>query len=234
MKKVLQKTEEWKLINYLMNIKFYSYFYTLILLSQILNLNADENSDIKTDILFLKIQELESEIAELRNNIESQNYLIEKLMQESVDSSINSDASDALSLSSDIRFAGIEDPESKDQIYTAAIEALESQNFDQAYTLFKYFVESFNDEEKTPLAFFWLAEISFIKDDLDISRDLFLELINSYPNHYRIPLAHKKLGDIYLKSNDTQSAKDKYNFVVREYPNNTASSLALQLLKNME
>ena len=63
---------------------------------------------------------------------------------------------------------------------------------------------------------------------------LFLELINSYPNHYRVPLAHKKLGDIYLKSNDVQNAKDKYNFVVREYPNNTASSLALQLLKNME
>ena len=38
----------------------------------------------------------------------------------------------------------------------------------------------------------------------------------------------------YLKNNDTNAAKDKYNFVVREYPNNTASSLALQLLKNME
>jgi uncharacterized coiled-coil protein SlyX len=30
---------------------------------------------------FLKIQELESEIAELRNKIESQNYLIEKLIK---------------------------------------------------------------------------------------------------------------------------------------------------------
>ena len=58
--------------------------------------------------------------------------------------------------------------------------------------------------------------------------------ISSYPDHYRIPLAHKKLGDIYLKSNDIKNAKDKYNYVVREYPNNTASSLALQLLKNME
>ena len=29
-------------------------------------------------------------------------------------------------------------------------------------------------------------------------------------------------------------AKEKYNFVVREFPDNTASSLALQLLKNME
>jgi outer membrane protein assembly factor BamD (BamD/ComL family) len=47
-------------------------------------------------------------------------------------------------------------------------------------------------------------------------------------------LSHKKIGDIYLQSDDMKSAKDKYNFVVREYPNNTASSLALQLLKNME
>jgi Uncharacterized protein conserved in bacteria len=61
-----------------------------------------------------------------------------------------------------------------------------------------------------------------------------MELIIFYPDHYRIPLAHKKIGDLYLKNNDTNAAKDKYNFVVREYPNNTASSLALQLLKNME
>ena len=40
---------------------------------------ADDNDSIKTDILFLKIQELETEIAELRNKIESQNYLIESL-----------------------------------------------------------------------------------------------------------------------------------------------------------
>ena len=217
-----------------MNSKYYSYIFTLILISQIFNLSADENVDVKTDILFLKIQELESEIAELRNNIESQNYLIEKLIQESSDSNVNSNTSEDLNVSSDIRFAGIEDPESKDQVYSAAIEALENQNFDQALTLFRYFVESFSDEEKTPLSFFWLAEISFINDDLENSSDLFLELINSYPNHYRVPLAHKKLGDIYLKSNDIQNAKDKYNFVVREYPNNTASSLALQLLKNME
>ena len=61
-----------------------------------------------------------------------------------------------------------------------------------------------------------------------------MELISSYPNHYRVPLAHKKIGDIFLRSNEIENAKNKYNFVVREYPNNTASSLALQLLKNME
>jgi TolA-binding protein len=73
-----------------------------------------------------------------------------------------------------------------------------------------------------------------INNNLNQSEDYFMELISSYPNHYRIPLAHKKIGDIYLKNDDKNAAKSKYNFVVREYPNNTASSLALQLLKNME
>ena len=43
--------------------------------------SQDDNS--ASDILFLKIQELEIEIAELRNQVESQNHLIEKLLQES-------------------------------------------------------------------------------------------------------------------------------------------------------
>ena len=137
-------------------------------------------------------------------------------------------------MNADIRFAGIEDPNSKDQIYNAAIEALEDQNFDKSFNLFNYFVESFSDEEKTPLSYFWLGEISLIKNDLENAMAFFMELISSYPNHYRVPLSHKKIGDIYLQSDDMKSAKDKYNFVVREYPNNTASSLALQLLKNME
>ena len=96
-------------------------------------------------------------------------------------------------------------------------------------------LKALSDDEKIPLSYFWLGEISFIKNDLENSKIFFfIELISLNPSHYRVPLSHKKLGDIYLKSNDVESAKEKYNYVVREYPNNTASSLALQILKNME
>ena len=44
----------------------------------------------------------------------------------------------------------------------------------------------------------------------------------------------KKIGDIYMKKGEANMASNKYNFVIRQYPNNTASSLALQILKNME
>ena len=210
------------------------FFVSLFLILPVLF--AEDNDSIKTDILFLKIQELETEIAELRNKIESQNYLIEKLINESLsDTSDNqSKNADELILSQDIKLIGVDDPKSKDQVFNSAIAALEDQKYDISYELFNYFVESFEDEEKNPLSHFWLGEISLIENDLSKSKDHFMELISSYPNHYRVPLAHKKIGDIYLKSNDVQSAKDKYNFVVREYPNNSASSLALQLLKNME
>ena len=40
-----------------------------------------------------------------------------------------------LALNADIRFKGIEDPKSKDQVYNVAIEALEIQDFEKAFSL---------------------------------------------------------------------------------------------------
>jgi tol-pal system protein YbgF len=195
--------------------------------------SQDDNS--ASDILFLKIQELEIEIAELRNQVESQNHLIEKLLQESSEESDKgSNIIKDISADNAIRFKGVSDIKSKEDVYSAATKYLENQNYDDAFKLFKFFTETFVDEQKTPLAFFWLGEISFINNDIEKSKGYFLDLVSSYPDHYRVPLAHKKIGDIYLKNNDVEMAIDRYNYVIREYPNNAASSQALQLLKNME
>jgi len=203
-----------------------------------LNVFSQENENAQVDLLFLKIQELELEIAELRNIIESQDYLIQKLIKESVSSneaiSTNETNLSELPLDNNVKFSGIDDTKSKEEIYTAAIKSLEKQDLERASILFKYFVENFNDDEKSPLSYFWLGEIALIENNLDISNSYFLELVSIYPSHYRTPLAHKKIGDIFLKMNELDKAKDKYNYVIREYPNDTASSLALQLLKNME
>ena len=195
--------------------------------------SQDDNS--ASDILFLKIQELEIEIAELRNQVESQNHLIEKLLKESSEESDKgSTIIKDISADNAIRFKGVSDIKSKEDVYSAATKYLENQNYDDAFKLFKFFTETFVDEQKTPLAFFWLGEISLINNDIEKSKGYFLDLVSSYPDHYRVPLAHKKIGDIYLKNNDVEMAIDRYNYVIREYPNNAASSQALQLLKNME
>ncbi|MDA8541380.1 tetratricopeptide repeat protein [Gammaproteobacteria bacterium] len=215
------------------NYLIFSFLFTISL-----NSFSQESDRVEVDILFLKIQELEIEIADLRNKLESQDYLIQKLIQESVKSEDDAiaDTSDLGDFSSNntIRFAGVDDAKSKEEVYKTAIKALGDQDFVRASSLFGYFVENFSDDEKLPLSYFWLGEIAYIQEDYQSSNKYFLELITLYPDHYRIPLAHKKIGDIFLKNNEFDKAKDKYNFVIREYPNNTASSLALQLLKNME
>ena len=215
------------------NFLIFSFFFVFSL-----NSFSQENDNVEVDLLFLKIQQLEIEIADLINKLESQDYLIQKLIQESVQEEdiAGSDSSDFNNLNSTnaIRFSGVDDAKSKEEVYKAAINALGEQDFVKASSLFKYFVESFLDQEKLPLSYFWLGEIAYIQEDYQSSNEYFLELITLYPDHYRIPLAHKKIGDIFLKNNEFDKAKDKYNFVIREYPNNTASSLALQLLKNME
>ena len=140
-----------------------------------------EDDNVEVDLLFLKIQELESEIAELRNIVESQNYLIQKLIQESVEN-LESDQ-DTSSLASDntVRFAGINDSRSKEEVYTTAIQSLQDQDFEKASSLFTFFVDNFQDEEKLPLSIFWLGEIALLQNNLESSQEYFLELVNLYP-----------------------------------------------------
>ena len=207
--------------------------FLFVLIFSVFSVQAEDSDTLPADILFLKIQELEVEIADLRNKVESQSYLIKKLIDESV---INDeeDSLDTLPINGNLRFKGMEDIKSKEDVFEGAVQALENQDLEKAFSLFSYFIENFNDNDKKAISYFWLAEISIIQNNLDASQNYFMELILSFPNHYRVPLAHKKMGDIFLKKNDLIKAKEKYNFVVREYPNDTASSLALQLLKNME
>ena len=189
-----------------------------------------------SDILFLKVQELEGEISALRSELESQAYLIDKLLSENETlPSIKTQVNPETSISENtFRFKGINDSQSIDEVYAQAISELNDKNFIEAKKSFAYLATNFNDAEKIPLSLFWLGEISLLDSNLGESEEFFQNLAANYPDHWRTPLAHKKMGDILMMSNETEAAKIKYQFVVQTYPSNAASSLALQLLENME
>jgi TolA-binding protein len=189
-----------------------------------------------SDILFLKIQELEGELASLRSELESQAYLIEKLLNEEPNQlDINITAETEInSKISTFRFEGINDSKSIDEVYDQAIFELNDKDFQAAKKSFNYLANNFSDDEKIPLSLFWLGEISLLESSLEESEKFFQRLASDFPDHWRTPLAHKKIGDILMMSGALDAAKIKYQFVVQTYPENTASSLALQLLENME
>ena len=190
----------------------------------------------ESDILFLKIQELEQEIAELRNELETQAYLLEKLLNELESLEDESEVeSKEQTVDEDIfRFEGINDSQSIDEVYDSAINALENDDLENAKRLLDFFLINFPDAERIPLVLFWLGEISFINGDIDDSFIYFLELVSNHEDHWRAPQSHKRLGDIYLTKDDIDNAKAKYNFVLKNYPNNSVSSIVLQILENME
>ena len=197
---------------------------------------SQDFENTESDILFLKIQELEQEIAELRNELETQAYLLEKLLNEL--ESIGDESEAGLTeeiVDEDIfRFEGINDSQSIDEVYDSAINALENDDLENAKRLLDFFLINFPDAERIPLVLFWLGEISFINGDIDDSFIYFLELVSNHEDHWRAPQSHKRLGDIYLSKDDLDNAKAKYNFVLKNYPNNSVSSIVLQILENME
>ena len=209
-------------------------FFFAVLLSTPLFIESQEVD--AGDILFLKVQELEGEIAALRSELESQAYLIDKLLNEN-QSKVeinNTPDTQAQVAENSFRFEGINDGQSIDEVYEQAISQLNDKNFEDAKKSFVYLADNFSDDEKIPLSLFWLGEISLLESNLEQSETFFQLLAVNHPEHWRTPLAHKKIGDILMMSGESGAAKIKYQFVVQTYPNNAASSLALQLLENME
>ena len=209
-------------------------FFFAVLLSTPLFIESQEVD--AGDILFLKVQELEGEISALRSELESQAYLIDKLLNEN-QSKVeinNTPDTQAQVAENSFRFEGINDGQSIDEVYEQAISQLNDKNFEDAKKSFVYLADNFSDDEKIPLSLFWLGEISLLESNLEQSETFFQLLAVNHPEHWRTPLAHKKIGDILMMSGEPSAAKIKYQFVVQTYPNNAASSLALQLLENME
>jgi len=188
------------------------------------------------DILFLKVQELEGEISALRSEMEAQAYLIDKLLSEKQSKAVESNTlENEMSASENtFRFQGINDGQSIEEVYEKAISELNDKNFIDARKSFSYLANNFTDDEKIPLSLFWLGEISLLESNLVESENFFQLLATNHPEHWRTPLAHKKIGDILMMSGEPDAAKIKYQFVAQTYPSNAASSLALQLLENME
>ena len=199
-------------------------------------LSLDSQEVDASDILFLKIQELEGELASLRSELESQAYLIEKLLNEEFNQGENQnpEIDDADAEINSFRFEGINDSKSIDEVYDQAISDLNNKDFQAAKSSFNYLTNNFNDDEKIPLSLFWLGEISLLESSLEESENFFQRLASDFPDHWRTPLAHKKIGDIFMMSGELSAAKIKYQYVVQTFPDKTASSLALQLLENME
>jgi len=138
-----------------------------ILVISLHSFSQEKDDNIVVDLLFLKIQELEIEIADLRNRLESQDFLIQKLIQESVQETENADKDninlDDFSSNNTIKFSGVDDTKSKEEVYKLAIKALGDQDFVKASSLLSILLKPFQIKKSFHYLIFGLEKLHIFK-----------------------------------------------------------------------
>ena len=125
----------------LARINFFCFFIFTFSASLIFSQDAELDSTLsqesfQVDILFLKIQELESQIERLTDKVEAQDFLIDKLIQESSPDLDNNELD--INTNSSIRFKGLNDARSLEEVFDSAMLQLkENGNHEDALILFQ-------------------------------------------------------------------------------------------------
>ena len=202
-----------------------------------INILAQENSDKEFIELYLKIQNLEKEIATLRNEIEiiqtQLDFYQEKNLQKinEIDSKLISLMSiDDLQKSEAI-------VERDDQIlnsYDQAILLIRKGQLNEALSALNAFVQTNNDSDDTPLAYFWMGEINLTNGNLAGATQNFNTLVGLYPTHWKVPLAKFKLGTIYSEQGNNERAVALFESVIKEYPDSSAAKASAETLSSLE
>jgi TolA-binding protein len=212
-----------------------NFFIPFILFSALLSVRADDDEFIE---LYLKIQELEQEIAVMRNQIEILNTK-QDFFERQNEKSFNDLELKILS------YKNIEDLELIDgefltentnplNSYEEGIVLIKKGDFVNALIALKNFINLPEKNEQTPLAYFWLGELNLNLGDYEQSIQDFNTLIGLYPGHWRTPLAKYKLGVIYLEEGDSERAEEQFKLVIDEFPESSAAEASRVALDGLE
>ena len=212
-----------------------NFFIPFILFTALLSVRADDDEFIE---LYLKIQELEQEIAVMRNQIEILNTK-QDFFERQNEKSFNDLELKILS------YKNIEDLELIDgefltentnplNSYEEGIVLIKKGDFVNALIALKNFINLPEKNEQTPLAYFWLGELNLNLGDYEQSIQDFNTLIGLYPGHWRTPLAKYKLGVIYLEEGDSERAGEQFKLVIDEFPESSAAEASRVALDGLE
>ena len=198
---------------------------------------AESEDDQNFIELYMKIQGLEREISQLRNQIE----ILETQVAFYQDKNSNRLDEIDIKLFSLMSVNDLQkiDPENTkpDQPldnYEQAIVLIQQGKLDDALLALNIFVQNSEDATQIPLAYFWIGEIHLNKGNLTASTQNFNTLLGLYPAHWRAPLAKYKLGTIYLNEGDSDRAKAQFLKVIEEYPESSAAKASRETLSSLE
>jgi tol-pal system protein YbgF len=209
-------------------------------------------------MLFVQLQQMQEEIAQLRGMLEVQQNEIQRLKQEGLEryqdldrrlsgastggsTSQNSSTAGATSAGGSAQApAGASapqdaggqsaDPEKEKLYYDAAFDLIKAKDFDKASQAFAAFLRKYPSSPYAGNAQYWLGEVNLAKGDLQGAGQAFAKVSQSYPEHNKVPDSLYKLADVELRMGNRDKANGILRQVISDHPNSSAAQLAQRQL----
>jgi len=205
-------------------------------------------------MLFMQLQQMQEEIAQLRGMLEEQQNQIQRLQQEGLEryqdldrrlssgssagnqpapssntaASAGSSAPAAASQGQSQSASG--DPAKEKLYYDAAFDLIKAKDFDKASQAFAAFLRKYPDSQYAGNAQYWLGEVNLAKGDLQGAGQAFARVSQAYPQHNKVPDSLYKLADVEIRLGNRDKAQGILREVIAQYPNTSAAQLAQRQL----
>jgi tol-pal system protein YbgF len=204
-------------------------------------------------MLFMQLQQMQEEIAQLRGMLEEQQNQIQRLQKEGLEryqdldrrmSSGSAPAGNQAAPARDVSApnagapaatqgqaqSGSSDPAQEKLYYDAAFDLIKAKDFDKASQAFAAFLRKYPDSQYAGNAQYWLGEVNLAKGDLQGAGQAFARVSQAYPQHNKVPDSLYKLADVEIRLGNRDKAQGILRQVIAQYPNTSAAQLAQRQL----
>ncbi|MBF6622563.1 MAG: tol-pal system protein YbgF [Pseudomonas stutzeri] len=207
-------------------------------------------------MLFVQLQQMQEEIAQLRGMLEVQQNDIQRLQQEgleryqdldrrlsqgaaggqanqnssTVSANNNAGGTSQAPAGASAQESASADPEKEKLYYDAAFDLIKAKDFDKASQAFAAFLRRYPQSIYAGNAQYWLGEVNLANGDLQAAGQAFAKVSQVYPQHSKVPDSLYKLADVELRLGNRDKANGIYRQVVADYPNSSAAQLAQRQL----
>lgn len=201
--------------------------------------------------LLQRVEQLETEVRQIRGELELQRHHLETLggerampepparpptsraepppaMPTAVEPPMDARGRSPAGQPSPASAAGAERAE-----FDAALGELREGRYSEAIAAWWRFLGAHPNSGLAGDAQYWLGESYYLSRDYNAAKETFIALGLNYPQSARLPDALLKLGYIYGEQGETARARDVLQKLTQVYPNTQAASLAERRLQSL-
>jgi len=125
----------------------------------------------------------------------------------------------------------VEEDNEETQAYQQAFELVQTGRYESAITGLKAFLKQYPQSHKADEAQYWLAEMYYRQNKINIALTAFSQLLERYPNSPKQADALLKIGEIFSDKKDYATARAIYQQVIETYPGTATANLAEKRLQ---